>query len=94
MFRIYNYCHPWKNFNLFFIYLFKMDLGGAWVAQMVKCPTWAQVMISRFVSCSPASGSGLTAQRLEPALSSVCVSLSAPSLCSLFLSLSLSLSQK
>ena len=35
--------------------------GGAWVAQAVKRPTSAQVMISRFVVSSPASGSGLTA---------------------------------
>ena len=45
--------------------------GGAWMAQLVKCPTSAQVMISQFVSLSPASGSVLTAQSLEPALESV-----------------------
>ena len=38
--------------------------GGAWVAQSVKRPTWAQVMISRSVSSSPASGSVLTARNL------------------------------
>ena len=32
-------------------------LRGAWVAQWVKRPTWAQVMISWFVSSSPTSGS-------------------------------------
>ena len=48
---------------------------GAWVAQSVKCLTSAQVMISRFVSSSPASGSVLTAQSLEP-VSGFCVSLS------------------
>ena len=37
-------------------------LGGS-----VKRPTSAQVMISRFMSLSPASGSVLTAQSLEPA---------------------------
>ena len=39
---------------------------GAWVAQSVERPTSAQVMISRSVSSSPASGSVLTAQSLEP----------------------------
>ena len=51
---------------------------GAWVAQSVKRPTSAQIMISRFMSLSPTSGSVLTAQSLEPALDSVCPSLSAP----------------
>ena len=37
-----------------------------------------QVMITRFVGLSPASGSVLTAQSLEPALDSVSPSLSAP----------------
>ena len=36
--------------------------GDAWVAQSVKRPTSAQVMISRFVGLSPAS-----TQSLEPA---------------------------
>ena len=36
------------------------------MAQSIKCPTLAQVTISRFLSLSPASGSLLTAQRLEP----------------------------
>ena len=45
---------------------------------MVKRPTSAQVMISQSVSSSPASGSVLPAQRLEPALDSVSPSLSAP----------------
>ena len=49
---------------------------GAWVAQSVKRPTSAQVTISRSVGSSPASGSGLMAQSLEPASDSVCVSLS------------------
>ena len=49
---------------------------GAWVAQSVKRPTSAQVMISWFMSLSPALGSVLTAQSLElasgsPALSAV-----------------------
>ena len=53
---------------------------GAWVAQMVKCLTLAQVMISQFMSLSPASGSVLTTQSLEAALDPVSPSLSAPSL--------------
>ena len=44
---------------------------GSWVAQSVKCPTSAQVMISRFASSSPVSGSVLTAQSLESASDSV-----------------------
>ena len=48
----------------------------AWVAQLVERPTSAQVMISRFVSLSPASGSVVTAQSLEPASDSV-----SPSIC-------------
>ena len=39
---------------------------GAWVAQLVERPASAQVTISWFVSLSPASGSVLTAQSLEP----------------------------
>ena len=49
---------------------------GAWVAQWVKHRTSAQVMFSRFVSSSPASGSVLIAQGLEPASGSVSPSLS------------------
>ena len=48
------------------------------MAQSVKRPTSAQVMISRSVSSSPASGSVLTVQSLELALDSVSPSLSAP----------------
>ena len=51
--------------------------GGAWVAQSVQCPTSAQVMISRFMSSSPLSGSVLTAQSLDPASDPVSPSLSA-----------------
>ena len=46
------------------------------MAQSVKCLTSAQVMISRFMSSSPAWGSVLTAQSLEPASDSVPPSLS------------------
>ena len=48
------------------------------MAQSLKRPTLAQVMISRSVSSSPASGSVLTAHSLEPAWDSVCPSLSDP----------------
>ena len=51
---------------------------GSWVAQSAECPTSAQVMISQLMSSSPTSGSGLTAQSLEPASDSVSPSLSAP----------------
>ena len=49
---------------------------GAWVAQSVKRPTSAQAMSSPFVGSSPASGSVLTAQSLDPTLDSVYPSLS------------------
>ena len=56
---------------------FKLEvLRGAWVAQSVKRPTLAQVMSSRFPSSSPASGSVLTAQSLQPASDSLSPSLS------------------
>ena len=64
------------------------------MAQSVKHLTSAQVMISQFVGSSPASGSVLTAQSLEPASDSVSRSLSAPPRLALCLSLSLSLSLK
>ena len=51
---------------------------GVWVAQSVKCPTSAPVMISWFMSLSPVSGSMLTARSLEPASDSVSPSLSDP----------------
>ena len=63
---------------------------GAWVAQSVKRLTSARVMISQFVSSSPALGSVLTAQGLEPASDSVCVSLALPLPCSCSVSLCLS----
>ena len=66
---------------------------GTWVAQSVKPPTSAQVVISSSVSSSPTSGSVLTAQRLEPAsdlcLSLIlCLPLSLPLSCSCSVSLS------
>ena len=51
---------------------------GGWVAQSVKYPNSAQVIILLFMSSSPASGSVLTAQGLEPASDSVSPSLSLP----------------
>ena len=62
------------------------------MAQSVGRLTLAQVMISRFVSSSPASGSMLTAWSQEPALDSVSLSLSLP--LPHLLSLSLSLKNK
>ena len=66
----------------------KLVERGAWVAQSVKRLTSAQVMILRFVSSSPTSGSVLTARSLEPPSDSVSPSLSAPPLLTLCLSLS------
>ena len=37
---------------------------GAWMAQLVKCQTSAQVMIFWFMSSSPTSGSLLSVQHL------------------------------
>ena len=65
-----------------------MKIWGAWVAQSVKRPTPAQVMILHFLTSSPTLGSGLTAQSSEPVLVSVSPSLSAPPLLALSLSLS------
>ena len=53
----------------------KQHFRGAWVAQSVEQPTSAQVMISQSVGSSPASGSVLTAQSLEPVSDSVSPSL-------------------
>ena len=55
----------------------KIKNRGACVAQSVKCWTAAQVMISWFVGSSPALGSVLAAQSLDPASDSVSPSLSA-----------------
>ena len=57
------------------------------MAQLVERPTLAQVMISQFMSSSPALGSVLTAQSLESASDSVSPSLSAPPPLTLCLSL-------
>ena len=73
------------------ITLYKKHMKGApkWLSQLVKHPTSAQVMISRFMGLSPTWGSVLTALSLKPASDSVCVSLS-PFPCSVCLSVSLS----
>ena len=68
----------------------KAEFRGTYVAQSVKRPTSAQVTISQFVSLSPASGSVLTVQSLEPVSDPVSPSPSIPAL----LAPSLSLSQK
>ena len=60
------------------------------MAQLVKRPTLAQVMMSRFGSLSPMTGCVLTAQSLEPASDAMFPSLSVPP----SLALSLSFSQK
>ena len=65
------------------------SLLGTWGAQLVKHLTLAQVMISQLVGSSPASGSVLTAQSLQPVWDSV----PAPPRLVLCLSLSLSLSK-
>ena len=59
-------------------------LGGA----VGQTSDFSQVTISRSVSSSPASGSGLMAQSLEPVSDSVSSSLSAPPPFMLCLSLS------
>ena len=63
-------------------------MRGTWVAQSVEHPTSAQVMILRFVSSSPTSGSVLMAQSLELVSDSVSPSLSDPPPFVLCLSLS------
>ena len=62
--------------------------GGTWLAQSVKHPTSAQVMMSGLEGSSLASGSVLTAQSLEPASDSVSPPLSSPPLHSHSVSLS------
>ena len=52
-------------------------MRGTWVAQLVKRPTLAQVMISQFPSLSPALGSVLAARSLD-LLQILCLPLSLP----------------
>ena len=57
--------------------LLRIIIRGAWVTQSIKHPTSAQVMVSQFVSSSPALlALVLVAQSLEPALDSVSLFLS------------------
>ena len=63
------------------------------MAQSAKTPASAQVVILKFMGLSPALGSVLTVQNLEPALDSVSPSLSAPPLLTLRVCVSLSLSK-
>ena len=56
---------------------------GAWVAQLVKRSTLAQVMTLQFRSSSPASGFVLTAQSLESVLDPVSLSLCPSAACTL-----------
>ena len=76
------------------VFFSQLIYWGAWVGQSVKRLTSTRVTVSQFMSSSPASGSVLTAQSLEPASDSgsPSLSLSAPSPLTLCLSLSLSLS--
>ena len=66
----------WSASYSVFAWCIKEAPWGAWVAQSVKRLTSAQVMILWSVSSSPALGSVLTAQSLEPASDSVSPSLS------------------
>ena len=68
----------------FVLFLKRFYFWGTWVAQLVERPASAQVMISRSVSSSPASGSELS----EPVSDSVSPSLSDPPPFMLCLSLS------
>ena len=78
-----------RHENIYLAWPLKTTQGrGTGVAQWVKCPTSAQVTISRFVGLSLMSGSVLTAQSLEPASDSVSPSLPLLHLCSVSLSLS------
>ena len=74
------------------IRLIQGDGAPGWL--LVKRPTSAQVTISWFVSSSPTLGSVMTAQSLEPALTSVSPSLSLPLPAPAHILLSLSLKNK
>ena len=68
---VYLYCIYFYSLIVSILHKKRLRHRGAWVAQSAEPPTLAQVMISWFVSWSPASGSVLTAQSLEPASDSV-----------------------
>ena len=74
------------------VFIFKVGGWGVpgWLSRLSVRLHLRHIMILQFVGSSPASGSVLTAQSLEPASDSVCVSLSTPLLLMRTLSLSLS----
>ena len=74
-FQVRQACHSLSS-GRHLLVLLRHWAWGTWVAQSVERLTSAQVMISRPVSLSPASGSVLTAQSLEPVSDSVSPSLS------------------
>ena len=67
-------------------------MGSAWVAQSVKRPTSARVMIPQFIGWSPTSGSVLTTGAWS-LLQILCLPLSLLLPCSCSVSLSFSLSK-
>ena len=71
-----------KDLNRYFSMKDIEEATGARVVQWGGRLTWAQVMISQFVSSSPTSGSALTARSREPTLDSVSPSLCLPCSCS------------
>ena len=93
---ISSYCLIISSLSFCFIcgFTLKKQLEGHLGGSVGWRPTSTQVMISRFVSWSPGSGSALTARSLEPASDSVFPSLSAPTLLMLARACALSLSQK
>ena len=66
----------------------KNGFGGASVAQVVKCPTSAQITISWLVGSSPEFFIGLSAVSLELTPDTLSPSLSTPPLLAFSLSLS------
>ena len=68
----------------------KQDYRGAWAAQSVGASDFGSSHDLTASEFEPASGSGLTAQSLEPASDSVSLSLSLPLPCSCSVSLSFS----
>ena len=69
----------WKVINGYSVASVRMTFPqGAWAAQSIKHLASVQVMVSRSVGSSPASGSVLAAQSLEPTLDPVSPFLSAP----------------
>ena len=88
--ELVNNCPHWnKSVRTYKYETISTMFRGTWVAQLVKHPTSAQVMISQFVSSSPALGSVLTAQSLEPTSDSVSPPFSTPPLLTLCVCLSI-----